>query len=300
MVPYLPLVPKYPGRLELLPHAAADTEHVSRVEGASQAVDQIIGAIRFKEVVNLKGDLPEGYTLGGSKTVAGHRYCLLAHAGFFIDPLYSTGLALSTAMVDQTAEILMQCFKTNDFSMPQFERMNQFFANNITYADKVVGSSFVSFRDYELWDAWYRVWVLGLFIGTATNATIYLKYIETGDLEVLRNSVRPPNDMILDGRYRCFPGVHLLGPTVGLAVLCLIRVVQRPAGWSSEARLRLVDEAPVSLNCAAVEMNLAVGAQILDHVPVDGRLIHATGLDDDVGRNCLHMRRTTFDPQAAL
>ena len=59
---------------------------------------------------------------------------LLAHAGFFIDPLYSTGLALSTAMVDQTAEILMQCFKTNDFSMPQFERMNQFFANNITYA----------------------------------------------------------------------------------------------------------------------------------------------------------------------
>ena len=140
----------------------------------------------------------------GSKTVAGHRYCLLAHAGFFIDPLYSTGLALSTAMVDQTAEILMQCFKTNDFSMPQFERMNQFFANNITYADKVVGSSFVSFRDYELWDAWYRVWVLGLFIGTATNATIYLKYIETGDLEVLRNSVRPPNDMILGGRYTEF------------------------------------------------------------------------------------------------
>ena len=75
MVPYLPLAEKYPGRLELLPHAAADTEHVSRVEGAKQAVDQIMNAIRFREVVNLKGDLPEGYSLAGAKTVAGVGKC---------------------------------------------------------------------------------------------------------------------------------------------------------------------------------------------------------------------------------
>jgi hypothetical protein len=75
MAPYLPLVDKYPGRLELLPHAAADTEHVSRVEGAKQAVDQILSAIRYKEVVNLKGDLPEGYSLSGAMTVAGVGKC---------------------------------------------------------------------------------------------------------------------------------------------------------------------------------------------------------------------------------
>lgn len=75
MAPYLPLAEKYPGRLELLPHAAADTEHVSRVEGARQAVDQIINAIRHREVVNIKGDVPEGYTLAGSKTVAGVGKC---------------------------------------------------------------------------------------------------------------------------------------------------------------------------------------------------------------------------------
>lgn len=75
MVPYLPLAEKYPGRLELLPHAAADTEHVSRVEGAKQAVDQIMNAIRYHEVVNLKGDLPEGYSVGGARTVAGVGKC---------------------------------------------------------------------------------------------------------------------------------------------------------------------------------------------------------------------------------
>lgn len=71
MAPYIPLAREFPKAFELLPHAAADTEHISRVEGAKQAVDQIIGAIRYKEVVNLKGDLPGGYVNLGAKTVSG-------------------------------------------------------------------------------------------------------------------------------------------------------------------------------------------------------------------------------------
>ncbi len=69
LLPYLPLAKKYGTRILLLPHAAADTCHTSRVEGAKQAVDQIINAIRNKRVTNLKGDLPEGYTNAGSHTV---------------------------------------------------------------------------------------------------------------------------------------------------------------------------------------------------------------------------------------
>ena len=71
MAPYLDLEKKHSGKMELLPHAAADTEHVSRVEGAKQAVDQIFSAIQFKTTINLKGDLPEGYTDGGATTVSG-------------------------------------------------------------------------------------------------------------------------------------------------------------------------------------------------------------------------------------
>ncbi|MFN4143004.1 NAD(P)-dependent oxidoreductase [Aestuariivirga sp.] len=89
MVPYLPLADKYKGRIELLPHAAADTEHVSRVEGAKQAVDQIVNAIRFREVINLKGDLPAGYSVGGAKTVAGVGKC--------------SGQTIARAVADRTA-----------------------------------------------------------------------------------------------------------------------------------------------------------------------------------------------------
>jgi len=71
MVPYLPLEKKHCGKMELLPHAAADTEHVSRVEGAKQAVDQILDVIRYKSVTNLKGDLPDGYVNAGVLTVNG-------------------------------------------------------------------------------------------------------------------------------------------------------------------------------------------------------------------------------------
>lgn len=71
MLPYLPLIEKYPEKLELLPHAAADTEHVSRVEGAKQAVNQIVDCILHKRVTNLKGNLPDGYFDAGPLTVPG-------------------------------------------------------------------------------------------------------------------------------------------------------------------------------------------------------------------------------------
>lgn len=71
MLPYLMLEEHHKGKLELLPHAAADTDHPSRVTGAKQAVDQIFDVIHFKLVTNLKGDLPEGYVSAGSRTPAG-------------------------------------------------------------------------------------------------------------------------------------------------------------------------------------------------------------------------------------
>lgn len=71
MQPYLALQSKYPGKLALLPHCAADTEHWSRVQGAIQAVEQLYSVIEQKSVVNLVGDLPKGYSNGGDKTALG-------------------------------------------------------------------------------------------------------------------------------------------------------------------------------------------------------------------------------------
>ncbi|TGQ63583.1 MAG: phosphoglycerate dehydrogenase [Mesorhizobium sp.] len=71
MIPYRDLALRFPGKFELLPHAAADTDHPSRVAGAKQAVDQILDAILYREIVNRKGELPADYVDGGSRTVPG-------------------------------------------------------------------------------------------------------------------------------------------------------------------------------------------------------------------------------------
>jgi len=71
MAAYLKLVERYRHQLMLLPHAAADTDHPSRVAGAVQAINQMLAAIHKREVHNLIGDLPAGYQDAGPVSVAG-------------------------------------------------------------------------------------------------------------------------------------------------------------------------------------------------------------------------------------
>ncbi|CAG0960996.1 MAG: hypothetical protein F9K19_04650 [Rhizobiaceae bacterium] len=71
LLPYRELAAKHSGKLHLLPHAAADTDHPSRVEGAKQAIDQIYDAILRRIVTNAKGPVPQGYTDGGLVSVRG-------------------------------------------------------------------------------------------------------------------------------------------------------------------------------------------------------------------------------------
>ncbi len=139
---------------------------------------------QFEGAQAIRGWVSTGRLQYGAKSITGHRYSLLSHAGFFIDPLYSTGLALTTAWVDLLGGQLLKAFASGDFSVESFEHLNVFFSNNIGYADEVVSSSFVAFRDFDLWDAWYRVWVVALLIGTALNASLYLKYRQTKDRRV--------------------------------------------------------------------------------------------------------------------
>jgi lactate dehydrogenase-like 2-hydroxyacid dehydrogenase len=64
LAPYLPLQEEF-GNLLLLPHAVADTDHPSRVDGAKQAVDQIMDVVQHRRVANLVGDCPEGFVSVG-------------------------------------------------------------------------------------------------------------------------------------------------------------------------------------------------------------------------------------------
>jgi hypothetical protein len=51
--------------------------------------------------------------------------------------------------------------------------------------DRLAHGSFVAFRDFELWNAWYRVWALGSFYSSLRFRRAYVQYRRTHDRRLL-------------------------------------------------------------------------------------------------------------------
>ncbi|WAM29665.1 NAD(P)/FAD-dependent oxidoreductase [Myxococcus sp. NMCA1] len=96
-----------------------------------------------------------------SKRTIGHRYCLLGHAAGFIDPLFSRGLAGTMMSVHSLSLRLLEALKDDDFDVCRFETFNRLQQGLLNHNDELVNSAFIAFRDFELWNAFFRVWVVG-------------------------------------------------------------------------------------------------------------------------------------------
>ena len=68
---YRALCDDFSDKLMLLPHVAADIDHLSRVAGAKQAIKQLITAITDKIVINGVEQAPVDYQDAGKQTLAG-------------------------------------------------------------------------------------------------------------------------------------------------------------------------------------------------------------------------------------
>jgi FADH2 O2-dependent halogenase len=96
-----------------------------------------------------------------SSSCAGHRYFLLPHSAGFIDPLFSRGLAITADGLFYLIPKILEAFETKDFSVKKFETAEKIIRNSIICADELVHTSYKSFADFRLWNAWVRIWVLG-------------------------------------------------------------------------------------------------------------------------------------------
>ena len=97
-----------------------------------------------------------------SKRSIGDRWCLMSHAAGFIDPLFSRGLSNTFEVVDALVSRLLAALKDGDFSAERFAYVEQLERGLLHFNDELVNSSFISFSDFELWNAVFRVW--GAFI----------------------------------------------------------------------------------------------------------------------------------------
>lgn len=152
-------------------------------------VKRFPGVIRqFEGAKSVRNWISTGRIQYSSKNITGHRFSLLAHAASFVDPLYAGGLNLTLRTVDGLAGQIIKAFANNDFSVEQFQHVNDAFQWNVRHYDKIISRSYSSFYDFDLWDAWYRVQMSGGFVQTAITTNRFFGYKLLKEKAFLENS----------------------------------------------------------------------------------------------------------------
>jgi FADH2 O2-dependent halogenase len=100
-----------------------------------------------------------------ARRTVGDRWCLTSNAAGFIDPLFSRGMQNTAAVADRLAEALINRFDKG-FEPETFHDVDALQTNLIAENDYLVANAYTSFRDFELWNAWFRVWQVNQVTGT--------------------------------------------------------------------------------------------------------------------------------------
>ncbi len=99
-----------------------------------------------------------------ARHIVGDRCALLAHAAGFVDPLYSKGLYVTHASLFLLADLLIKAHKTGDYSATAFAPLERMTLDYVGMHDRLVASSFKSWRNFKLWNAYEVLWLLGAYL----------------------------------------------------------------------------------------------------------------------------------------
>ncbi|HWO19182.1 MAG TPA: tryptophan 7-halogenase [Kofleriaceae bacterium] len=127
-----------------------------------------------------------------STSAVGDRYCLIPHAWGFVDPLFSSGLGIALGAVNMLAHRLIRSKQDGDWSTERFAPIDTRVKRNFAYFDKLVAGSYISFRDFDLWNAWFRVWMIGSFYGGSGVVEILGRWFSTNDTSVFEACEQAP------------------------------------------------------------------------------------------------------------
>jgi len=119
-----------------------------------------------------------------STRMMGKRFFLMPHAACFVDPLFSSGLAITMQCVNNLAHRLITAVKTDDFAEEHFAYAEEWTLRAFRYYDRLVGSAYTAMQSWELWNAWCRIWMMGGLYGVTALTEILFRFEETKDPRV--------------------------------------------------------------------------------------------------------------------
>lgn len=111
----------------------------------------------------------------------GDRWCLMSHAAGFLDPLFSRGLSNTAEVINALAWRLLAALRDGDFSEARFKYVERLEQGLLDYNDDLVNSAYVSFDHFPLWNAVFRIWAGGSFLGAFRLQQALSRYQRSGD-----------------------------------------------------------------------------------------------------------------------
>ena len=122
-----------------------------------------------------------------SHNTVGDRYCLTTHASGFVDPLFSRGLTGTFEFINALAWRIIEAARTDDWSTEKFRYLEALDTGLLETHDTIVHAAFQSWPHYEVWNAVFRVWAMGMVMGTLQLEKAYYEYIHVRDDRVYRD-----------------------------------------------------------------------------------------------------------------
>jgi FADH2 O2-dependent halogenase len=128
-----------------------------------------------------------------SVRAAGDRFFLLPHSAGFADALFSGGLTLTVTTINALSHRLIDAAKDGDFRPERFASVEQRMQEGIAHNDRLVACGYTAMREFELWNAWHRVWMLGATYGATGHVAIVARYDIDHDRRHFDRFEEPPH-----------------------------------------------------------------------------------------------------------
>ncbi len=149
-------------------------------------------AEQFKDGKAVRPWVSTGRLQYSSKQTIGHRYCLMSHASGFVDPLFSRGMFNTVEVIYALLDPLLEALATDKFDNEAFLPVDRQQQRVLNYNDNLVNCAFISWADFELWNAWLRVFGIGTFLAEFHLMNGMSDYTRTGDPSYLIGKTQNP------------------------------------------------------------------------------------------------------------
>jgi FADH2 O2-dependent halogenase len=112
------------------------------------------------------------------RQTVGDRWCLAGPAAGFSDDLFSRNLTDGLEVVQSLAWRLIDALAEDDLSAVRFAPVEELSRGLAEFSDTLLAGAYTASRDWNLWNAWSRVWALGQIFATFEIDRSYAKYLD--------------------------------------------------------------------------------------------------------------------------